>query len=85
VSEETPRPYREEDLRQALATDRRVGEPELQVTIAGDRVVVSGAVPTAERRAAVEEVLRERCGDLAIDNQVTVPTLAPATDEEPLA
>jgi hypothetical protein len=83
VSEaQTPDVYREEELRQALAVDTRVNEPELEVTIANGRVIVTGIVPTEERRAAVEVVLRERCGDLAIDNQTTVKHFPPAEEEE---
>jgi osmotically-inducible protein OsmY len=76
-----PRPYREEDLRQALATDPRVGEPELQVRIAAGRVIVTGALPSEERRRAVEDVVRERCGELQVDNQTTVPDLPPGGEE----
>ena len=50
---ETPTAYRAEELRQALAADPRVAEPELDVTIVGDRVVISGTVNTEDRRDAV--------------------------------
>ena len=60
---ESPKGYREEELRQALASDPRVAEPELDVTIAGDRVVISGTVPTEDRRTAVTDVTREHCPD----------------------
>ena len=72
---DAPGPYREESLRQALATDPRVMEQELDVSIAGDRVVISGTVPTEDRRAAVTEVARERFPDLRVDNRTIVPTL----------
>ena len=78
---ESPKGYREEELRQALASDPRVAEPELDVTIAGDRVVISGTVPTEDRRTAVTDVTREHCPDLAIDNRTVVPAL-PTTDDE---
>jgi BON domain-containing protein len=78
---ETPTAYREEGLRQALASDPRVAELELDVTIAGDRVVISGTVPTEDRRAAVAEITRELCPDLTIDNRTVVPSL-PMTDDE---
>ena len=57
---DAPGPYREESLRQALATDPRVMESELEVSIAGSRVVISGTVPTEGRREAVTDVARER-------------------------
>ena len=81
---QTPHVYRQEELRQALAVDPRVNEPELEVTIADGRVIVTGIVPTEERRAAVEVVLRERGGDLAIDNHTTVKHFPPAEEEEPV-
>ena len=80
----TPQIYRQEELRQALAVDPRVNEPELEVTIADGRLIVAGVVPTDERRAAVEVVLREHCGDLAVDNQTTVKRFPPAEEEEPV-
>jgi hypothetical protein len=77
----TPNAYREEELRQALASDPRVAEPELDVRITDDRVVITGTVPTRDRRAAVAAVTKEHCGDLPIDNRTVVPSL-PTTDEE---
>jgi hypothetical protein len=79
---DAPGPYREESLRQALATDPRVMESELEVSIAGSRVVISGTVPTEGRREAVTEVARERFPDLEIDNRTVVPTLLAAEGEE---
>jgi len=78
---ETPNAYREEELRQALAADPRVAEPELDVRIADDHIVVTGTVPTEERRAAVTAVTHEHCPDLEVDNRTVVPAL-PTTDEE---
>jgi hypothetical protein len=50
-------------VRQALATDSRVNELHLTVGIADHRVVVGGRVATAERRQAIEDVLREVAPD----------------------
>ena len=79
---DAPGPYREESLRRALATDPRVMESELEVSIAGSRVVVSGTVPTEGRREAVTDVARERFPDLEIDNRTVVPTVPAAAGEE---
>lgn len=79
---DAPGPYREESLRQALATDPRVMESELEVSIAGSRVVISGTVPTEGRREAVTDVAREWFPDLEIDNRTVVPTLPAAAGEE---
>jgi hypothetical protein len=77
-----PRDYDAEALRQALATDPRVVEPELEVAIVGDRVVVTGVVPTRARRAAVDEVLRERAEGRRIENRTEVADFPPPADEE---
>jgi len=79
---DAPGPYREESLRRALATDPRVMESELEVSIAGSRVVISGTVPTEGRRVAVTDVARERFPDLEIDNRTVVPTFPSAAGEE---
>jgi hypothetical protein len=78
---ETPTAYRAEELRQALAADPRVAEPELDVTIVGARVVISGTVNTEDRRDAVALVTKEHCPDLSVDNRTVVPAL-PTTDDE---
>jgi hypothetical protein len=71
--------YLVEHIRDVLAKDPRVHEIELQVNVAGDKAVITGSVPTEERRAAVTEVLKERFPDLRIDNQTRVPRF----DSEP--
>jgi hypothetical protein len=57
-------------------------ESELEVSIAGSRVVISGTVPTEGRREAVTDVARERFPELEIDNRIVVPTLPAAAGEE---
>lgn len=46
-------------VRDALATDARVGELGLDVTHVGDEVVVRGAITNSARRACVVTVARE--------------------------
>jgi hypothetical protein len=79
------RDYDEEALRQLLATDPRVLEQELDVTLLDDRVVVAGVVPTEERRRAVREVLSEAVGDLAIEDRTEVARFPPPVHPEPIA
>ena len=76
-----PSPYREEELRRALATDPRVNELELTVRIVDARVVVTGVVPTTERRDAIDAVIREAAPDLEPDNRTTLPTAAAPNEE----
>lgn len=59
-------------IQDALATDPRTGELELDVRIAGGRVFLAGAVATAERRQAVERVVRDVVPDLDVVNQLSV-------------
>ena len=66
--------YLTERLRTALATDPRVGEPELTVSIAGDKVIVSGVVPTDERRDGIAEIVAEVAPDLVFVDAVEVAT-----------
>ena len=71
-------------VQEALARDERVNEPELEVTVVKGRVVVSGHVPSEERREAVTEVVREYCPDLQVDNRTTVPRFPEAGGVETL-
>jgi hypothetical protein len=59
-------------IQQALATDPRTGELELDVRIAGGGVFVTGTVATAERRDAVETVVREVVPDLEVRCELSV-------------
>ena len=72
-------------IQQALATDPRTGELELDVRIAGGRIFLTGSVATKERCVAVEEVVREVAPGLDVANELTVTAaeIAPGP-EEPL-
>jgi BON domain len=72
ATEGEPSDYRAEHIRAALAVDPRVHDPELDVHVQGGRVLVTGTVPTPDRRSAIEAVVRETCPDLDVDNLVTV-------------
>jgi len=69
-------------VHEALARDPRVSELELQVAVVAGRIHVTGAVSTDERRAAVDEVIRECCGDLEVENRTTVARYPQAQHEE---
>jgi hypothetical protein len=77
-----PRSYREEAIRQALATDPRVQEPSLEVTIVGEKVVVSGVVPDEARRAAVGFLLEEMVGEGHVENLTEPADFPPPQSEE---
>lgn len=59
-------------LLEALASDERVGEQDLQVDVVGHRVLISGTVASEERRAAVEVVAHELLPDWDVSNHVDV-------------
>jgi osmotically-inducible protein OsmY len=76
--------YLAERIRQAFATDPRVSELELQVTLAGPSVFVSGTVSTSERQRAVTEVVREIAPDREVHNQTRVVPTGPEAGVEEL-
>jgi hypothetical protein len=69
-------------LKDALATDPRVGEIELELEVGASEVVVRGTVATEERRRAFAEVLGEAAPDLALRNEVEVASHREPRDEE---
>lgn len=74
--------YIVERVRQRLAVDERVAELELQVSVVAGRVVVSGTVPTEERREGVAAVVAETVPDLEVVNQTEVLDTDAAPREE---
>lgn len=74
--------YEQERIRRALATDARVGEPELSVEVLAGRVLVTGSVPSEKVRDAIETVVAEVAPGAALDNRVTVPPTDEPSGEE---
>ena len=77
--------YLVERIREAIATDPRVNELELQVTVASGKVFVSGTVATAERRDAIGEVLAAVAPKHEIHNETSVIPLSPDHEVEELS
>ena len=77
--------YDQERIRQALATDPRVGDPELSVEIVGGRVLVSGSVPSREVRDAVDQVVGEVAPGFPLDNRAEIARRDEPAGEEPIA
>jgi osmotically-inducible protein OsmY len=77
--------YEQERIRQALATDPRVGEPELSVEVVAGRVLVTGSVPSERVREAIGRVVAEVAPDVSVDNRVTVAPTDEPRGEEPIA
>ena len=77
--------YEQERIRQALATDPRVGEPELTVDVVAGRVLVTGSVPSGRIRDAIDAVVAEVAPGVALDNRVTVASTDEPSGEETIA
>jgi osmotically-inducible protein OsmY len=74
--------YEQERIRQALAIDPRVGEPELSVEVIAGRVLVTGSVPSERIREAIDTVVAEVAPEVTLDNRVTVPPMDEPSGEE---
>jgi osmotically-inducible protein OsmY len=75
-------PYLVEHVREALLRDPELSELHLDVSVAGEKVYVTGVVPTRARRDAVGRVAAEVAGDRAVHNDTTVEEIeAPAGAE----
>lgn len=62
--------YIEARLREAFAQDPRAGELDISVSVAGNRVKLTGLVSSTRRRKALETIVREHLPDADIDDQV---------------
>jgi len=63
-------PFIAEHVRDALASDPRTAGIELDVSAAGDAIVLRGTVTTMQRRDAVQDVIRERFPDWDVHNEL---------------
>ena len=69
---EEPQDYALQRLRDALATDERVGEMGVDVHLTGAKVFLTGQVATPERQQAVATVAAEVLPDYEVHNQTSV-------------
>jgi osmotically-inducible protein OsmY len=67
-----PPQYVAERIRSALAADPRVAELGIAVKIVGNRVQLTGAVATRDRRQLVEEVVRQLMPEHEVQNEIQV-------------
>ena len=79
-----PAPYLAEHVRQALAQDPRLGELGVDVEVSGGTVVLSGTLPSPERREAATQVVRDLLPGHRVRNETRVATLPEPTDAEHL-
>ena len=72
--------YVAEHVREQLLHDPRVGELDVHLSIENDVVFVTGNVSTADRRAALAEVLAEMLPGLKICNETAVAVFPEAPE-----
>jgi osmotically-inducible protein OsmY len=79
-----PPQYVAERIRGALAGDPRVGELDVHVRIAGQKVFLGGYVGTEERRRAITEIVQSLMPDHRVFNETNVHTATESSDRESL-
>ncbi len=77
-------PYVAQRVREALVEDPRVGQMDLEVTVEGERILLTGSVPTEERRAAIDEVVASVAPGWEVHNATTVEQIRDADAPENL-
>ena len=82
--EDEPKSYVVAHVREALARDGRVNELNVDVTVAGRRVFLTGEVATEERRRAISEVVGELLPDYEVHNETSVPAVGEPGEAEQL-
>ena len=69
---------------EVLASDERVGETSLHVSVSGKKLFVTGDVATDDRRRMITTVLEETFPDCEIANATSVYDMVETTEEERL-
>ena len=72
MTDATPHDYLGAHLEEALATDGRVAEQGLHVSVDGGELVVTGTVSTPQRCAGIDAVARETVPTTRVRNEVVV-------------
>ncbi len=73
---EEPEKYLVQRVRDALIGDPRIGELHIDVTVRGDRVFLTGTVPSTERRDVIGDLVRGVLPDHTVHNHVGVEGIA---------
>jgi osmotically-inducible protein OsmY len=78
-----PERYVVAHVREALAKDPRTNELNVEISVAGDSVFLTGPVTSIEHQAAVTEVVVEVAGGYEVHNHTSLAELGePAEPEE---
>jgi osmotically-inducible protein OsmY len=79
-----PDHYAVQHVREALASDPRVSELHVEVTVTGDRVFITGVVPSQERRDVIASVVHELLPDHQVTNHIAVEPISGEPEVEKL-
>jgi hypothetical protein len=79
------RHYIVQRVREALAHDGRTNELDLTISVNGDKIFITGTVPTPERREAIGIVAREVLPEHEVHNHVALYETTEPTDREALS
>ena len=82
MADESMDAYDAEHIREALIADPRINALDVQVSLAGSALLVTGNVPTTERRDAIAAVVAELAPGVDIRNDVSVIDLSEPTGQE---
>jgi hypothetical protein len=80
-----PDHYLIQRVRDGLAKDPSVAELDLHVRLLGKRLIVSGNVSTAERRAAVATAAERLAPGYEVHNDTVIPTRVEVDQNEELS
>ena len=69
-------------LQEALAADGRSNILDVKVTVSGGKIHIAGEVATEERRAAIDEIVREVLPGIPVRNELTVLDVGSAAAPE---
>ncbi len=76
--------YRAGHIMQRIAEDPRTSEMGIQVSVHRDWLVVSGVVPTPQRREEILRIVREEAPDLRIRDEMQITGAGDPDGEETL-
>lgn len=85
ATDPTPKSYLVGRVRETLAQDPRVNDLNVNVTITGEKVYLSGIVATTERREAISEVMADAFPDLVCVNEIKVGNYPETHETEQLS
>lgn len=82
---EDPKHYVVAHVRETLAQDPRVNDLNVQVNLAGQKIFLTGNVPTDERCKMIAAVVGELLPDYEIHNEITVQSFEGTEEMEKLS